>query len=56
MQYNWLIADQPTAGPAPALREARQMPERHVEALARLLQWFGVEFHLVDGDTGELVH
>ncbi len=56
MPYNSLIADQQTNGPAPALGEAPAMPERHVEVLARLLQWFGVEFHLVDGDTGELLH
>lgn len=28
----------------------------HAALLARLMEWFGVEFHLVDGGTGELLH
>ncbi|MEX0676684.1 MAG: HD-GYP domain-containing protein [Pirellulales bacterium] len=28
----------------------------HADILARLSGWFAVEFHLVDGNTGELVH
>jgi putative nucleotidyltransferase with HDIG domain len=29
---------------------------QHAALLARLMQWFGVEFHLVDGVTGDLLH
>jgi putative nucleotidyltransferase with HDIG domain len=28
----------------------------HADILARLSNWFDVEFHLVDGETGELLH
>jgi putative nucleotidyltransferase with HDIG domain len=40
-------------------REARAVGDqqaRHGNLLARLLEWFGIEFHLVDGETGELLH
>ena len=29
---------------------------QHAALLARLIQWFGIEFHLVDGGTGDLLH
>ncbi len=28
----------------------------HAALLERLMQWFGVEFHLVDGGTGDILH
>src|SRR5262245_8776103 len=34
----------------------RPVESWEVDALARLCQWFGVEFHLFAGSTGELVH
>lgn len=37
-------------------RQATAARSWHADALARLREWFTVEFHLVDGNTGELLH
>ncbi|MEX0979440.1 MAG: HD-GYP domain-containing protein, partial [Pirellulales bacterium] len=39
-----------------ALLQNRAVRSWHADVLARLSDWFAVEFHLVDGNTGELVH
>lgn len=36
--------------------DGQVVSEAHGNLQSQLLQWFSVEFHLVDGETGELVH
>ncbi len=38
------------------MRKSQALLGSYSELLAKLLEWFGIEFHLVDGATGELVH
>ena len=56
MSANLLAIDGKTNGRTGNNREERGAASWHSELLAKLLKWFGIEFHLVDGDTGELVH
>jgi putative nucleotidyltransferase with HDIG domain len=50
------LEDRPSTANDPKSCDAREFPASHSELLAKLLEWFGVEFHLVDGRSGELVH
>ncbi len=48
--------EKPTDAPAREARAVGDQQARRGNLLARLLEWFGIEFHLVDGETGELLH
>ncbi len=56
MTANLLFAtDEETAGRAGDVSK-RDPSGWHSDLLAKLLNWFGIEFHLVDGNTGEPLH
>ena len=56
MSADSYVADSPATASTNERSMSSGTSALHAALLARLMQWFGIEFHLVDGGTGDLLH